>query len=115
MRLSSGLREFVELLNSRGVDYLIVGAYSLAFHARPRYTGDLDILVRPTSANAAKLTRILEDFGFGAMNIQPEDLLQPDTVIQLGRPPHRIDLLTSISGVPVEDAFADRVASTLDA
>ncbi len=49
------------------------------------------------------------------MNIRAEDLLQPDTVIQLGRPPHRIDLLTSISGVPVEDAFADRVASTLDA
>jgi len=52
MRLSNDLREFLESLNSRGIDYVIVGAHSLAFHGRPRYTGDLDILVR----YAAKLT-----------------------------------------------------------
>ncbi len=58
------MREFVELLNSRGIEYLIVGAYSLAFHARPRFTGDLDILIRPTAANAGKIIVMLEEFGF---------------------------------------------------
>ncbi len=64
MRLSNDLREFIELLNSRGVEYLIVGAYSLAFHARLRFTGDLDILIRPTAANAGKIIAVLEEFGF---------------------------------------------------
>ena len=59
MRLSSDLREFLELLNCRGVDYVIVGAHSLAFHGRPRYTGDLDILVRATTENAGKLVALL--------------------------------------------------------
>src|SRR5436190_18806615 len=65
MRLSNDLREFLESLNSRGIDYVIVGAHSLAFHGRPRYTGDLDILVRATSENAAKVVDLLNQFGFG--------------------------------------------------
>jgi len=58
MSLNADLREFIELLNSRGIEYVIVGAHSLAFHARPRYTGDLDILVRPSPENAAKLVSL---------------------------------------------------------
>ena len=64
MTLSKDWREFLELLNSRGVDYVIVGAQSLAFHGRPRYTGDLDILVRPTRDNAQQLLEVLNQFGF---------------------------------------------------
>ena len=63
MSLNADLREFVELLNSRGVEYVIVGAHSLAFHGRPRYTGDLDLLVRSSRENAAKLVSLLHDFG----------------------------------------------------
>jgi len=63
MRLSNDLREFLESLNSRDIDYVIVGAHSLAFHARPRYTGDLDILVRATPENAAKVVDLLNHFG----------------------------------------------------
>ena len=64
MALSKDWREFLELLNSRVVDYVIVGAQSLAFHGRPRYTGDLDILVRPTRDNAQQLLEVLNQFGF---------------------------------------------------
>jgi hypothetical protein len=63
MTLSKDWREFLELLNSRGVDYVIVGAQSLAFHGRPRHTGDLDILVRPTPDNARLLLALLNQFG----------------------------------------------------
>jgi len=114
MRLSSDLREFLGLLNSRGVEYVIVGAHSLAFHGRPRYTGDLDILVRGTLVNAAKLVDLLNQFGFGASNFKPSDFTEPEQLIQLGRVPNRIDLLTSITGVTTDEAFATKIEATLD-
>ena len=88
MTLTSDLREFLVLLNSSGVDFVIVGAHSLAFHARPRYTGDLDILVGTEGANAAKLVVALEQFGFGGQ-FQVADFTQPEQVIQLGRAQER--------------------------
>jgi len=114
MRLSRDLREFLELLNSRGVDYVIVGAHSLAFHGRPRFTGDLDILVRAASDQAVKLVKLLTDFGFKDVEFTPADFTKPEQVIQLGRAPNRIDLLTSLSGVTTEEAFATKVSAELD-
>lgn len=114
MRPSSDLREFLELLNSRGVDYVIVGAHSFAFHARPRYTGDLDILVRTTSENAQKLTQLLHGFGFSPSHFEAADFTEPDQVVQIGRAPNRIDLLTGITGVTPDEAFASRVEAILD-
>jgi hypothetical protein len=114
MALSKDWREFLELLNSRGVDYVIVGAQSLAFHARPRHTGDLDILVRPTPDNARLLLALLNQVGFEQSSFKETDFLQPEQIIQLGRTPSRIDLLTSISGVSTNEAFANRISAMLD-
>ena len=69
MPLSNDSKEFIALLNSHGVEYLIVGTHSFAFHARPRFTGDLDILIRPTPENAAKIVAVLNKFGFGNLRI----------------------------------------------
>src|SRR5207237_8977750 len=113
MRLSNDLREFLESLNSRGIDYVIVGAHSLAFHARPRYTGDLDILVRATPENAAKLVDLLNHFGFADPGFKECDFAEPEQLIQLGRPRNRIDLLTSITGVTTEEALASKVSTEL--
>ncbi len=114
MRLTNDSREFLELLNSRGVDYIIVGAHSLAFHGRPRYTGDLDILVRATSENAGKLVQILNQFGFERSGFKESDFTEPEQMIQLGRVPSRIDLLTTISGVTNDEAFATRISADID-
>jgi predicted nucleotidyltransferase len=114
MRLSNDLREFLESLNSRGIDYVIVGAHSLAFHGRPRYTGDLDILVRATSENAAKLVDLLNQFGFGDADFKESDFTEPERLIQLGRAPNRIDLLTSITGVTSDEALTSKVPAELD-
>jgi predicted nucleotidyltransferase len=92
--LSNDLREFIRLLNTKNVRYVIVGAWALAFHGRPRYTGDLDIFVARDTDNVDKLLVVLDDFGFSGVGISRDDLLQPDYVIQLGRAPNRIDLLT---------------------
>jgi len=114
MGLSKDWREFLELLNSRGVDYVIVGAQSLAFHGRPRYTGDLDILVRPTPENARILVDLLNQFGFAQSGFKESDFLEPEQMIQLGRAPNRIDLLSSISGVTTDEAFGTKVSAMLD-
>jgi len=114
MALSKDWKEFLELLNSRGVDYVIVGAHSLALHGRPRYTGVLDILVRPTFENAHMLVHILNEFGFAESGFKEADFLQAEQLIQLGRAPTRIDLLTSITGVSSEEAFATKVPAELD-
>jgi predicted nucleotidyltransferase len=114
MSLSKDLREFIELLNSRGVDYVVVGAHSLAFHGRPRYTGDLGILVRPTNDNAAKLVDLLNAFGFAKSEFKETDFTEPGQIIQLGRPPNRLDLLTGLTGLTIDEAFADRLNAQID-
>lgn len=106
--------EFLELLNLRGSDYVIVGAHSLAFHGRPRYTGDLDILIRPTPENAVKLVDLLNTFGSAHSGLREVDFTTPTQIIQLGRAPNRIDLLTSISGVTSNEAFDTRIPAELD-
>jgi hypothetical protein len=107
--LNKDFKEFAELLNSIGVEYLVVGGYALAAHGHPRYTGDLDVWVRPSSDNVDKLLKVLHAFGFGSLGLSKEDFLQPQAVIQLGRPPQRIDLLTSIDGVRFDDCYPKRV------
>lgn len=114
MKLSKDLREFIALLNSTGVDYLIVGGYAVAFHGYPRYTGDIDILIRPSRSNAEKVVRVLRQFGFASPDITAEDFVKPDCVMQLGRPPNRIDLITSLSGVDFDEVWAARLPGVLD-
>jgi hypothetical protein len=97
-------KELLTLLNSHKVEYIIVGAYALAFHGVPRNTGDIDIYIRPTAPNAKNVLKTLKDFGFGSSNVSEDDFLKPEQVVQLGYPPVRIDILTSISGVTWEQA-----------
>ncbi len=111
--LSSDLREFVHLLNAKNVRYLLVGAWAVAFHARPRYTGDVDFFVEPGPENAGRLMEVIEEFGFGGVGIEATDFLKADCVIQLGRAPNRVDLLTGISGVGFEEAWGGRVMANL--
>jgi hypothetical protein len=112
--LQQDLREFIELLNSHGSEYLVVGGHAVAFHGHPRFTGDIDFLVRGSVANAERILRVLRAFGFGELALSPADFIKPGSVVQLGRPPNRIDLLTSISGVTFDDAWAGRVEGRLD-
>jgi predicted nucleotidyltransferase len=107
-RLSSDLREFIHLLNTKSVKYVIVGAWALAYHGRPRYTGDIDIFIARERDNADRLMEVIAAFGFGQSGIKRDDFLQVDHVIQLGRAPNRIDILTGISGVAFDEAWGSR-------
>jgi predicted nucleotidyltransferase len=114
VRLSTDLRQFIESLNSHAVEYLIVGAYALAYHGSPRYTGDVDILIRQSAENAARVEDAIRQFGFGSLGLGAADFQEPYQVIQLGHPPNRIDLLTGLSGVSFEEAWEGRAAGKLD-
>ena len=114
MALNKDWREFLELLNSRGVDYVIIGAQSLAFHGRPRHTGDLDILVRPTPDNARLLLALLNELGFEQSSFKETNFLEPEQIIQLGRVPSRIDLLTSLTSVTTDQAVDAKVSAIID-
>ena len=114
MRISKDLREFIELLNASRVEYVVVGGFAVAWHGHPRFTADIDFLVRPNLANAELVVKTLHDFGFASLRTVPEDLCQPDQILQLGVKPNRIDIITSIAGVSFEEAWANRVAGSID-
>jgi hypothetical protein len=114
MPLSSDLREFIECLNSNEVEYLVVGALAVSWHGFPRYSADIDFLIRPSDANAARVLRALSQFGFGSLDISADDLTHLGKVIQLGYEPNRIDLMTSVTGVSFDDAWDDRAPGDLD-
>lgn len=108
MEVQQDFRDLLELFNAHDVDYMIVGAHALAFHGAPRYTGDIDILVRADAENAERILRALDRFGFGSVGLTVEDFSSPDKVVQLGMPPVRIDIVTSITGVSWEEAKSGR-------
>lgn len=112
--LNEDFKEFAGLLHSNRVDYLIVGGYALAAYGHPRYTGDLDFWIGTDSANATRAMGALEQFGFGSLGIGRDDLTIPNRVIQMGFPPGRIDLLTSIDGVEFAPCFARRMTVAVD-
>ncbi|MCP4683353.1 MAG: nucleotidyltransferase family protein [Desulfobacterales bacterium] len=104
MEVQQDFKELLELFNAYKVEYLIVGGYALAFHGAP-YTGDIDIFVRPDAKNVIRILEALDEFGFGSVGLKEEDFKTPDKVIQLGFPPVRIDIITSISGVSWDEAI----------
>lgn len=108
-------RDLLAALTDSGVRFLVVGAHALAAHGVPRVTGDLDIWVEPTEANAARVWEALVRFGapLDPLGIRAADFVRADQVVQLGLPPYRLDLLTSISGVGFGDAWEGRLAGTL--
>jgi len=114
MPLPKDWRAFIESLNSSGVEYLVVGAVALAHHGFPRYTGDLDILVNTSPENARRVETALQNFGFGDLGLKATDFIDSYQVVQLGLPPNRIDLLTSITGVSFEEAWAERIETVLE-
>lgn len=109
MDLTQDFKEFIQSLNRNKVRYLVVGGYAVTAHGFPRYTGDIDFWIYAETENAAHIVKALHDFGFGSIDITVDDLTQPDNVIQMGFPPHRIDLLTSVTGVEFEECWNEKV------
>jgi hypothetical protein len=113
MDLAPDFDEFIACLIVHGVDFVIVGAYALAFHGAPRFTGDLDILVRPTLDNATRLLRALEVFGFPVSELSPEAVADRRRMLQMGVPPVQLRIMGAISGVEWHEVWDDRINGPL--
>ena len=109
MEVQPDFRELLALFNANQVDYMVIGGYALAFHGAPRFTGDLDIYVKPDPENARRIVEALDQFGFKSVDLSVDDFQTPDQVVQLGVPPVRVDILTSITGVSWAEAASGRV------
>jgi len=114
MVINQDFKEFVILLNTHNVRYLVVGGYAVAFHGHPRYTKDIDIWIDREPGNVIRLLQALEAFGFGSLGLTKADFLRPGYTIQLGYPPNRIDLLTSLSDLDFATCYAAKVDDVLD-
>ncbi len=114
MPLPTDFRELLRSFLSHEVDFIVVGAHALAHHGHPRFTGDLDLLIRPTLANGTRAVKALVEFGFGSLGLTAEDFTQAGRIIQLGVAPFRIDLLTSISGVAFDEAWENKATGPTD-
>lgn len=108
MELSQDFKEFITLLNAHKVEYLVVGGYAVAIHGFPITTGDIDFWVKPNSENSQRMINALIDSGFGSVDINVNDFLQKDSVIQLGFPPNRIDIMTSVTGLDFDEAWREK-------
>lgn len=107
--LNRDFREFIQSLNDSHVLYLVVGGYAVAVHGHPRYTKNLDVWIAMSPDNAAKLVAALAQFGLSSLGLQPSDFLVSDQIVQLGYPPSRIDVLTTLLGVEFADCYPSRL------
>ena len=107
-------KEFIESLNANRVRYLVVGGYAVALHGYPRYTKDLDIWIESNPENAQALVLALTQFGMASLGLTETDFLDPEQVVQIGYPPNRIDILSTVSGLEFTSCYAQRVKTILD-
>jgi len=111
MELAPDFDEFFASLNAHDVEFLVVGAYALAVHGAPRYTGDIDVFIRPTPANARRLLQALSAFGFPTGDLRPDDVIDPDRVLQMGVEPVQIHVMAAITGVGWDEAWNGRTVA----
>lgn len=109
MELIPDFKEFIQLLNENKIEYLVVGGIAVILHGYPRYTIDIDFWVNPTKENAKKLIKTLDLFGFHFDNLTEEDLSKDDQIIQLGFPPNRLDIITSVNGLVFKECFKRKI------
>lgn len=111
--LHEDFRDLLLLMSEAGAEFVIVGAYAMALHGAPRASGDIDLFVRPTPANAERVFAALARFGapLQAAGVSAGDFAQPGLVYQIGLPPRRIDVLTQISGVTFDEVWESRMTA----
>ena len=112
--LNADFREIISAFNDAGVEYLVVGAYAVAAHGLPRATGDIDLWVRTSNENAARVWAALTEFGAPLDTLSPADFSTDDLIVQFGVVPNRIDILTSIEAVDFATAWPDRISVEMD-
>ena len=111
--LNQDFKEFLQLLNSEKIEYLLIGGYAVTYYGYVRYTGDIDFWIEKSPQNASKIAAMLRKLGFPATDETERQLNQNDQIIRMGLPPYRIEVLTSISGLEFEACYPNRIVGTI--
>lgn len=114
IRLPPDFKDFLKLLHTHHVEYLLIGGYAVAFHGYPRATVDMDVWVAISPHNSQQVVSALKEFGFDVPSLRPSLFQQPEQVIRMGLPPLRLEILTSVSGVSFQDCYENRIESEID-
>lgn len=114
MRLAPDFKEFLRLLDSEKVEYLLVGGYAVGFHGYPRPTGDLDVWIAISRINGERVRRAIAQFGFPGGGAELAEFLAPDQILRMGVPPLRIEVLTGVSGGQFAECYQRRIETTID-
>ncbi|MFN9976352.1 MAG: nucleotidyltransferase [Phycisphaerae bacterium] len=114
VKLPPDFREFLSLLHTHRVKYLLVGGYAVAAHGYPRFTGDMDVWIQTSSENAENVFQVCRQFGFNVPNLRVELFTDPKQLTRMGHPPLRIEILNSVSGLSFEHAWENRIESLWD-
>jgi hypothetical protein len=107
-------KELLSVFNAGQVRYLIIGGYAVSFHAQPRATKDLDILIGADAANSKAVYAALAKFGAPLEGLSAKDFAEPDNFFRMGTPPVMVDIMPKISGVEFEEAWRRRVDVQID-
>ena len=113
-KLDRNFADFLRLLNSRGVEFLVIGGYAVGYHGFVRATGDLDIFVRRSATNASALVQVYRDFGFSTPELSEALFLESGKIVRIGYPPVRIEVMNSISGVEFDEVYPKRIEEVID-
>ena len=113
-QLPRDFRDFLKLLNENEVEYLLIGGYAVAYHGYPRSTYDMDVWVGISRANADRMVKVMEAFGFAAEDVSPSLFLSEKCLVRMGVPPVRLEILTSVSGVDFDACYGGRVVDVID-
>ena len=112
--LPQDFKEFLKLMNSYDVEYLLIGGFAVAYHGYPRATGDMDIWIAISHNNARKMVALLKEFGFNVPELSNKLFLEKKKVVRMGVPPIRIEIITDISGVVFNDCYKQRICDIID-
>jgi len=107
--LNNHFREFIGLLEKHKVKYLVVGGYAVGYHGFPRYTGDLDIFIGIGQYNSDQIVQVFSEFGFSNLGLTPNDFLEEETIVEIGREPLKIQILTGIDGVVFDECYRRKI------
>lgn len=114
VKLPPDFREFLSLLHTHRVNYLLVGGYAVAAHGYPRFTGDMDVWIQTNTENGENVFKVCREFGFDVPNLRVELFTDPKQMTRMGHPPLRIEILNSVSGLSFEAAWENRIESDWD-
>ena len=107
-------KELLSIFNAHRVKYLIVGGYAVSFHAQPRVTKDIDLLIKPDAENARAVYAALTKFGAPLEGFTPKDFSEHGKFFRMGREPVAVDILPEIAGVDFDRAWEKRVEGVID-